>query len=58
MNKADQEVMYYYKGFNYNYTYFIGYETCDKLIWTSGEGCRNTNTISKQGIPKINPNKT
>ena len=37
---------------------FVCYETCAKLIWTTGEGCINTNTISKQGIPKINMNKT
>ena len=44
--------MYYSKSFYSNYTEFVGYETCDKLIWTSGEGLRNTNTISKQGIKK------
>ena len=32
----------------------FGYEICDKLIWTSVKGCRNINTIIKQGIPKIN----
>ena len=37
---------------------FIGYDTRDKLIWTSGEGWRITNTNSKQGIPKNNINKT
>ena len=31
---------------------FVGYETRDKLIVTSGKVCRNTNKISKQGIPK------
>ena len=31
---------------------FVGYEKCDKLIWASGEGIRNTNKISKQGIHK------
>ena len=46
------------KCFNYNYTEFIGYETCDKLIWTSGKGCRKTNLISKQEIPKITINET
>ena len=35
---------------------FVGYETRDKLIRTSGKGCRNTNIISKQGIPKSNMN--
>ena len=45
------------KCFNSNYMDFGGYETCDKLIWTSDEGCRNKNTISKQGIPKSNMNK-
>ena len=37
---------------------FFSYETYDKLILTSGEGCRNTNTISKKCIPKSNINKT
>ena len=37
---------------------FFGYETCDILIWTSGEGWRNTNTIVKQDIPKNNMKKT
>ena len=37
---------------------FVGYETRDKLIWTLGEGCRNTNTTSNQGIPKSNMNMT
>ena len=34
--KSGQEVMYSYKGFNSNYMEFVGYETCAKLIWTSG----------------------
>ena len=55
---SGQEVMYSYKSFNSNYMEFFGYETCDKLIWTSGKGCRNTNIIVKQGIPKINMNMT
>ena len=50
--------MYSSKCFNYNHMEFVDYETCDKLIWTVREGCRNTNTISKQGIPKININMT
>ena len=33
----DQEVMYYYKCFNYSYIEFVIYETCDKLMWTSGK---------------------
>ena len=36
----------------------VGYETCEKLIWTPGKGCRNKNEISKLGIPKINMNMT
>ena len=40
------------KCFNSIYMDFVDYETRDKLIWTSEKGCRNTNTISKQGIPK------
>ena len=39
--------MYYSKCFNYEYMEFFGYEKRDKLIWTSGEYCRNTNTIKK-----------
>ena len=35
---------------------FVGYGTCEKLIWTSGEGFRNKNAISKKCIPKINMN--
>ena len=50
--------MYYTKGFNSNYKEFVGYETCDKLIFPSGKGFRNTNTISKQVIPRINMNMT
>ena len=50
--------MYSSKCFNYNYMEFVGYEACDKLIWTSGEGCTNKNAISKQGITKININMT
>ena len=45
--------MYYTKGFNSNYKEFVGYETCDKLIFPSGKGFRNTNTISKQVIPRM-----
>ena len=37
---------------------FAGYETCEKLLCKPGEGFRNTNTIRKQGITKINTNKT
>ena len=36
---------------------FVGYEICEKLIWTSGEGCININITIKQGIPKIKINK-
>ena len=43
-------------GFNYNYMDFAGYETCEKLLCKPGEGFRNTNTIRKQGITKINMN--
>ena len=50
--------MYYSKCFNHNYTEFVGYETCEKLIWTSGEGCRNKNITSKQVITKSSINKT
>ena len=37
---------------------FVGYETCEKLIWKSGEGCTSKNKTSKQGIIKSNTNKT
>ena len=46
--------MYSSKGVNYDYIDYIGYETCDNLIRTSGEGCRNIDTIRKEGIPKKN----
>ena len=46
------------KNFISNYTAFVGYKTCDKLLCTSDKDCRNTNKISKQGIPKININMT
>ena len=49
--KVGEEVMYYSKCFNYNYMEFVSYKTCEKLIWKSSEGCRDTNTIRKQGIP-------
>ena len=37
LEKSGQEVMYSSKCLNYNYIEFVSYETCDKLIWTSGE---------------------
>ena len=52
LEKSSQEVIYSSTCFNYNYMEFVGYETCEKLIWTSGESCRNTNTTRKQGNPK------
>ena len=36
---------------------FVGYETCDKLIWSSGEGRKNTNKIRRKGIHNIYINK-
>ena len=36
---------------------FVGYKTCDKFIWTSGEGSIITNKIRKQGNPKTHINK-
>ena len=56
--KSGQEVMYSSNFFNSIFTEFFGYETSDKLIWKPGEGFRNKNTISKEGIPKININMT
>ena len=37
---------------------FVGYKIWQRLMWTSGEGFKNTNKIIKQGITKININKT
>ena len=45
------------KYFNSKYMAFVGYETCDKLIWESGEGRTITNKIRKQGISKTDINK-
>ena len=50
--------MYSSKGFDYKYKKFVGYEICNKLIFTSGKSGRNTNTISKKGTPKSNMNMT
>ena len=50
--------MYSSKRFNFDYIQFVGYETCQKLICTPCDSCRNTNKIRKQGIPKSNINKT
>ena len=36
---------------------FVGYDTCDKLIWISGEGNRIIIKISIQGTPKTHINK-
>ena len=58
LEKSGQEVMYSSQFFNFNSMECVGYETCEILIWTSGEGCRNKNSISKQGIPKIIMNMT
>ena len=58
MEKSSQEVMYSYKCFNSSYIESVGFEICEKLIWTSGEGCRIINTISKQVIPKSNMKMT
>ena len=54
----DQEVIDYSKYFSSNFIELLGYETRDKLIWTSGEGCRNTNTIGNQRILNSNINMT
>ena len=53
-----QDIIYSSNFSNFNYMEFVGYDTCDKLVWTSVEGCRITNTISKQVITEININKT
>ena len=49
--------MYYSKPFNYNYAQCVGYDTCDKYIWESGEGIAITNKTSKQGSHKPHLNK-
>ena len=49
--------MYSSKYFNSDYIKFSGYKTCDKLIWTSGEGRIIKNKISKQGSPKTHLHK-
>ena len=36
---------------------FVGYEKCEKFIWTSGEGNIIKNKISKQEITKNHINK-
>ena len=36
---------------------FFGYDTCDKLIWKSGEVSININKIIKQIISKSHDNK-
>ena len=48
--------MYSSKYFNSRYMEFVGYYTCDKLIWKSGEGRRIKNIISKQVSPKTHIN--
>ena len=35
-----------------NYMEFIGYDTCEKLIWTSVEGSRNVNKPPGKGVLK------
>ena len=45
--------MYSSKIFNSNYIEFDGYETNEKLIWTSGEGCINTNKSANKEPQKI-----
>ena len=37
---------------------FVGYGTCDNLIWTSSKGCKYTNIISKKSSQIINMNMT
>ena len=49
--------MYSSKYFNPNHMGFFGYDTRDKLIWTSGESKRITNKTSKKVIPKNHINK-
>ena len=48
LEKADQEVIYSSKYFNSKYTEFVGYDTCEKLIWTSGEDNIIKNEIRKK----------
>ena len=36
---------------------FVFYDTCDRLLWISGEGSRIKIKISKEVIPKTHTNK-
>ena len=47
LKESGQEVIYSSKCLNSDYMEHVGYETRDKLIRTSGEGCINKNTTRK-----------
>ena len=49
--------MYSSEYFNSKFMDFLGYDTCEKLICTSGVGSIITNKIRKQVIPKTHINK-
>ena len=57
LEKSGQKLMYPSKQINCNHMEFVGYDTCEKSIWTSGEGIIITDKIRKQGIPKTHTNK-
>ena len=40
--------MYSSQCFKSDYMEFVGYDTCDKLIWASGEVSTNKNKLSRQ----------
>ena len=46
--KIGQEVMCYSKSSNHRYMEFVGYNRCEKLIWTSGEDIIITNKTRKK----------
>ena len=49
--------MYYLKCLYSTYMEFVGYDTCDKFIWKSGEGNRIKDKTSKHGSPKTQNKK-
>ena len=49
--------MYSSKYFDSKNMDFVCYDTCDKLIWMSGEGRIIKNKIIKQGSPKTHIKK-
>ena len=56
--KSGQEVMYYSKCFNSNYMEFVGYETCDKLIYGHEAKVEEIQIQFKKRYPQKNMNVT